>query len=271
MRSKTASQIGRVTTTGSFSEYATPTSNASPGAVTATVDPNYPIWFTESAAGNLGLVNVGGFITELRVRKPAGAQPFGIVPGPAGEQAIWFTDLQSGNAIGRVNNQGHERAFALPQSGEQPATIVDGPDGALWFTEQKSGKIGRISIAGKIREYAIPHGAHAEPFGIAAGADGALWFALAGSNRIGRIDTAGNTDLPGADGEVRAVVDRARAGLRAVVHRSRRQQRRQDRPVDGCRYRVSDSDGRQLPRGHRSRSRRRHVVHGELHRQGRAG
>jgi virginiamycin B lyase len=159
--------------------------------VTATVDPNYPIWFTESAAGNLGLVNVGGFITELRVRKPAGAQPFGIVPGPAGEQAIWFTDFQSGNAIGRVNNQGHERAFALPQSGEQPATIVDGPDGALWFTEQKSGKIGRISIAGKIREYAIPHGARSEPFGIAAGADGALWFALAGSNRIGRIDTAG--------------------------------------------------------------------------------
>ena len=64
---QTASQIGRVTTTGSFSEYATPTNNASPGAVTATVDPNYPIWFTESAAGNLGLVNVGGFITAAPV------------------------------------------------------------------------------------------------------------------------------------------------------------------------------------------------------------
>jgi streptogramin lyase len=68
--------------------------------------------------------------------------------------------------------------------------ITAGPDGNLWFTEQVTGKIGRITPGGVITEYALPV-ATAQPFGIAAGPDGALWFTEVDGNKIGRITTSG--------------------------------------------------------------------------------
>jgi virginiamycin B lyase len=66
-------------------------------------------------------------------------------------------------------------------------SIAAGPDGALWFTEDKASKIGRIPTAGVFTEYTLPGAG--EPAGIVAGPDGALWFTE--NDRIGRITTAG--------------------------------------------------------------------------------
>lgn len=66
--------------------------------------------------------------------------------------------------------------------------IAAGPDGALWFTEYNSDRIGRITTAGVITEYAIPGSG---PYGITAGPDGALWFTEMSSGQVGRITTAG--------------------------------------------------------------------------------
>ena len=70
-----------------------------------------------------------------------------------------------------------------------PSGITSGPDGALWFTEPNAGKIGRISVAGAITEY--PLAANSRPSQITRGADGALWFTDQDRNTIGRITTAG--------------------------------------------------------------------------------
>jgi streptogramin lyase len=187
-----ASKIARVTTAGKFSEYATPTSGASPAILTVTSDPNFPLWFTESAAGNLALLTLSGNITEIPIPKPAGAQPSGIAAGPPGNEAVWYTNIQSPSSIGRINSQGRFRNFPLAAPGDAPMAIAVGPDGALWFTEFDGGKIGRITIKGKITEYPLPKGAHADPNGIVAGPDGALWFTDSGTDAIGRIDTKGH-------------------------------------------------------------------------------
>jgi streptogramin lyase len=79
--------------------------------------------------------------------------------------------------------------FPLPTAGSPPTSIVAGPDGALWFTEYDGHKIGRITTAGLITEFAIPH--FASPAGIVAGPDGNLWFAENDGNSIGRITTGG--------------------------------------------------------------------------------
>jgi virginiamycin B lyase len=81
--------------------------------------------------------------------------------------------------------------YPTPTTSSQPQGIVTGPDGALWFTESSSSKIGRITTAESFSEYTIPTGA-SSPFGIAAGPDGALWFTENASNKIGRITTAGS-------------------------------------------------------------------------------
>jgi virginiamycin B lyase len=61
-------------------------------------------------------------------------------------------------------------------------------------------RIGRITTAGVITEFALPT-AVSNPWGIAAGPDGALWFTQ-GADVIGRITTAGvitEFALPTAD------------------------------------------------------------------------
>jgi virginiamycin B lyase len=69
---------------------------------------------------------------------------------------------------------------------------VTGPDGALWFTEQGGGKIGRITTAGVItNEYPIPAGG-AFPTDITVGSDGALWFTESTYKKVGRITTGGS-------------------------------------------------------------------------------
>jgi uncharacterized protein (TIGR03437 family) len=91
-------------------------------------------------------------------------------------------------------------SYALPAtpgvSNSEANRITTGPDGALWFTEYMSNKIGRITTAGVISEYAGATAEQPGPQGIAAGPDGALWFAESGGgefggNVIGRITTAG--------------------------------------------------------------------------------
>ena len=58
--------------------------------------------------------------------------------------------------------------------------------GSLWFTERFGNKIGRITTAGVITEFAVPSN-ESEPFGIAAGPDGDIWFTEIARNQIGRI------------------------------------------------------------------------------------
>ena len=83
------------------------------------------------------------------------------------------------------------------KKGSIPEYIVSGPDKALWFTENGSGKIGRITTTGSItNEYPIPT-VSSHPEGITVGPDGAIWFAEFYGNKVGRITTAGTmTEYP---------------------------------------------------------------------------
>jgi serine/threonine protein kinase/sugar lactone lactonase YvrE len=80
--------------------------------------------------------------------------------------------------------------YPVPTPHSDPKAITHGPDGAIWFTEYETGKIGRITTVGAITEYVVPS-PDAHPSGIVTGPDGALWFAEGCGNRIGRITTAG--------------------------------------------------------------------------------
>ncbi len=78
--------------------------------------------------------------------------------------------------------------YALPE-GSGPASIVQGPDGNLWFTDQETAKIGKTTPSGTITEYALPIGSY--PIGLAAGSDGNLWFTDAGTSKVGKITPTG--------------------------------------------------------------------------------
>ncbi len=67
--------------------------------------------------------------------------------------------------------------------------IVKGPDGAIWFTEGATDKIGRVDSSGHFREYLLPF--NSDPEGITVGRDRALWFTEHNAGQIGRIDVHG--------------------------------------------------------------------------------
>ena len=83
--------------------------------------------------------------------------------------------------------------FSIPTANSEPSNIVAGPDGNLWFTENRAQKIGRITTSGQITEFTLTSGN--SPVGITVGPDGALWFAE--TSKIGRITTTGQiTEFP---------------------------------------------------------------------------
>ena len=74
--------------------------------------------------------------------------------------------------------------------GHDPIGIVEGSDGALWYTNAgPSPSIGRITAAGKITHYTDPR--LVRPFGIAAGPDGNVWFCDEITNLLSRVTPQG--------------------------------------------------------------------------------
>ena len=82
------------------------------------------------------------------------------------------------------------QVYPTPTLGSVPHGIAAGPDGALWFTESATNKIGRITAAGTFTEYPIPT-PDSQPESVVRGADGNLWFTEANAGQIGRITPSG--------------------------------------------------------------------------------
>jgi len=90
--------------------------------------------------------------------------------------------------------------YSIPSANSNANIITLGPDGALWFTERNSSKVGRITTAGVITEYPVV--ANSQPYAITTGPDGALWFVEQTGPAIGRITTSGAVNdypVPGAN------------------------------------------------------------------------
>jgi virginiamycin B lyase len=80
-------------------------------------------------------------------------------------------------------------SYSLPQLGSSPYGITQGPDGAVWFTEEDTNYIGRISASGVITQFPV-YDAYA-PTAITSGPDGALWFIAEFGEEIASITTSG--------------------------------------------------------------------------------
>jgi len=161
---------------------------------------------TATAPANVVAAPAFAAINEVVGTAP-GSNPRGITLGPDGN--LWFTEF-SGGGIGRIGTDGTIAEYPGPippgNPGFDPATsrpvsIVAGPDGALWFTDEGTGNsagaggIGRITTSGVANLFTAGIAPGSQPEGIALGPDGNLWFTEAAGNTIGRITTAGVVTL----------------------------------------------------------------------------
>lgn len=76
-----------------------------------------------------------------------------------------------------------------------PSSIVAGPDGAMWFTDDFNDAIGRMTLDGAVKYF--PLDTFSSLYAITLGPDGNLWFAQPGDRAIGRITVGGKpTQFP---------------------------------------------------------------------------
>lgn len=151
--------INRMTTSGTVTTFPQPD-----GAhiQDLTFGPDGALWFTEygyfssftEVGGNkIGRMTTAGVVTEYPLPN-ANSGPFQIANGPDG--ALWFTEAgpenyngtpAGGNRIGRITTSGDITDYAIPTANSFPWGISAGPDGNMWFTENRFNKIGKLTLA----------------------------------------------------------------------------------------------------------------------------
>jgi streptogramin lyase len=198
-----------MTLTGKISKVQIPTANA--GQACPIVGPDGNIWFAESYVDQVGRVGANGVVSnEFPV--PVQGNMYNIATGPDGN--VWFT--LNGGVIGRVTPSGVVTEFATPSPGAltggpdgnvwfsgangisriTPAgaittfgasaqDIVRGPDDTLWFTDNKTHCVGRVSMNGVITE--VPAPSAGTLMGITPGPDGNVWFVEETQEKIARL------------------------------------------------------------------------------------
>lgn len=151
------------------------------------------LWFIESTSTKLTRITTAGVQTQFT----PGRLEHGPGMGVGAFSGILYTCAQNtaridqtAVATGVTTLLGNVPAGA----GSTPYTIVEGPDGNLWYTEFGNlagvGRVAKITHAGVSTEYAIPT-ANPTMGGICAGPDGNLWATEKNGNKIARITTAG--------------------------------------------------------------------------------
>ena len=80
--------------------------------------------------------------------------------------------------------------FPVPP-GSAPHDVAPAPDGTVWYTAQRTGKLGRLDPAtGQTSEVALGMGS--APHGVIVGPDGHAWVTDSGLNAIVRVDAKTN-------------------------------------------------------------------------------
>jgi virginiamycin B lyase len=196
----TGNRIGRLTPAGVLAEFEIPTPASQPRAIALGADGN--IWFGEFAGGKVGRITPQGVITEFALSPDSG--PRALAAGPDGN--IWVSEFRAGK-IARITPQGAITEFALPRPNSGPGDITAGADGAMWFLElagtmdglqPDGGRVGRISMDGKVTEYELP-AQLPSPINIAVGPDRNVWYTRGAM--VGRVTPEGKvTEFPLGEG-----------------------------------------------------------------------
>ena len=131
-----------------------------------TTGPDGALWLTDSTNGGVDRINPSNNTTT---NYPSNQGPTGIAT--ASDGTMWIGSGQFATLVNLTVGGGFTPASASPSN--VPSRIVQGADGAIWFTE--GNKIGRYDPVGLgLQEIAVPSGGSA--FDLCAEPNGNIWF-----------------------------------------------------------------------------------------------
>jgi virginiamycin B lyase len=180
--------IGRIDRYGSIRQFRLKTYDSQPEGIAP--GPGGALYFAENGyayATHVGRISTDGRITEWN---DSNAMPKGVAAFSGG--SVWFTDGCGGLTV--LDPRGKVSQYPLNGiPGETPA-IVRAPDGALWFSEDGTARIGRIDASGKLTIYnglMYQQKYNDLPYSVAVGPDGNLWWTATMSNVIWAMNLKG--------------------------------------------------------------------------------
>lgn len=179
----TPAQLGNA----SVSTYAIPTFGGNPFLIaTAGSGATGSLVFTARGGNSVQRYtpasNAFAVLTTTNVQTPQGI-------AVASDGTTWFTNGgQTANSIGKIDTSGTATSYPIPTANANPWGITQGSDGNMWFTEYNASKVGRITPAGVITEYASPV---QTPLQVVPGSDARLWTGDFQGNTIAATSTAG--------------------------------------------------------------------------------
>lgn len=138
------------------------------------------IWFSEFNGNNVGAITTSGTVSEYAT----GGQPNGITVGA--DNNYWSGGY--GGTIFKMNGIGSLLA-SYPVSGAHFGCMIRNPDGNVWFTDYGNNKVGKVTTAGVVSEFALPLGA--SPNCLASDTEGNLWVTDGGKNAIDKVNISG--------------------------------------------------------------------------------
>ena len=159
---------------GEITEIAMPDS-AARDPHTLVFDDAGDIWFTVQGGNFIGKLDTGTHEVRLLKSKTRGSQPYGIKIARDG--MVW-TVLLGTNKLARVNPHTMEiLEVVLPREGTNPRRIEITSDGRIWYVDYSGGYLGAYDPAsGEIKEWEIPGGRRAGPYGTATDSQDRIWF-----------------------------------------------------------------------------------------------
>jgi virginiamycin B lyase len=173
-------QIGHVTPDGHITLHGALTPGA--GVESLCLGPDGSLWFTEPGIDSIGRLTPQDQVTDFPM--PAGTTfNRGITVGPDGNLYVALA-----HSIARVSPAGIMTAnLSDGQTDLDPAFVVTGPDGAIWFSEQSNDRVSRLTLDGHITHFSegLESGDH--PTDLDRGADGSMWFVEYNTNAAVRI------------------------------------------------------------------------------------
>jgi virginiamycin B lyase len=84
------------------------------------------------------------------------------------------------------------RSLPIPTPNSEPISIILGPDGNLWFTEQNASQVVRVTPKGQITEFRTP--TFSFPLDITPGPDGNVWFSEGSNGQIAFVTPRGHIE-----------------------------------------------------------------------------
>ena len=153
--------------------------------------PGGDIWFTEQGSNAIGVMSTSGVLVHKFTVPNANLNPIPLGITEGADETMWFTE-DDANQVASITAAGKVTVYPLPSAASGPQSIVYGPDGNLWFTEN-TGVASVDPSTAKITVYRA-HTAGPSPVGITVGPGcTSIWFVESSADILGRVSPVPDT------------------------------------------------------------------------------